>query len=878
MKKLFLLIALVAAVSLAAAEGGKYIVLSQSESESGIAKSKKIYEQFVAHSSTMQKLQKTKSFELQSENIDGIYILKAGPFQDSKVLTVAFMQLKKKFASAFILDTPSVKVIEKQVLVQREPSAEEQEDYLSLWIALFTLAAIGVLALFLSSEQIKNLKKSHTDMQDKQDEIKQIQNRIIADMSQNIYNIAQETANTTNALVLKKEGHDINKGMSQIVNYENKLLDVTSTLIEFLRIKSKKVEIKNENFKLSNLLNEVAGTLIEHFKNSKKELVYDIDEAIPNTLIGDTLYLSKVITNIVSYSMQNGANEVVVQLSKKQKFNTKSTLSFLISTDFKKEIEDENTLFNSSFNEERQKYEHLDLFVAKELAILMEGDLKAYNKDDSRVEFAFSIPYQAPKMGEIGQKAKLSKAASSKNVLIIGKNKRSNQAIEAILKGLKYTFKTLSPVEYTLNETEFKVYDLMMLDAELVDSAMVAKIKEVRQEHPLKVISISSLFKLDTGDVNGFVDLALKNPLTRESLFDVFEELFKVNLEAVKTEEDEGKESVVDKAPNESKEENIIVHRGDFADTPNVTLESFSMFRGAKILLVEDNLINQKVLISVLSKSGIEIAVANNGDEAVKFIRSGESFDLVLMDINMPVMDGYTATKIIREDSKYDALPIVSLTALTSVDEVNRMFSSGMNGFLAKPFYKEKLFTVFDIFIQKRSPNTVHTEGKVIDTNIVSEDRRVKKDRRVKSVPVENDRRNSTHDRRQESDRRSNATTAEYVRLDGLDTKRGIEHNNGNVVFYIEVLKEFKDAYGESDTVFEKLVTDFRFEQVKMLCIDMKGLAGSIGATGMYDLATEVLQKLVFKKFDILPSFIERYNQELERLNSSIDEYLGKMQ
>ncbi len=114
-------------------------------------------------------------------------------------------------------------------------------------------------------------------------------------------------------------------------------------------------------------------------------------------------------------------------------------------------------------------------------------------------------------------------------------------------------------------------------------------------------------------------------------------------------------------------------------------------------MIVEDNFINQEVLLSVLKHSGMEIDVANNGQEALDLVVSGKKYDLVLMDINMPVMDGYTATIQIHERG-YDKLPIIAFSALTSTDEINKMFDVGMNRYLVKPFYKERLYTVFDIF------------------------------------------------------------------------------------------------------------------------------------------------------------------------------------
>jgi DNA-binding response OmpR family regulator len=171
---------------------------------------------------------------------------------------------------------------------------------------------------------------------------------------------------------------------------------------------------------------------------------------------------------------------------------------------------------------------------------------------------------------------------------------------------------------------------------------------------------------------------------------------------------------------------------------------------------------------------------------------------------------------------------VVALTALTSNLEIESMFNAGMNGYLSKPLKKEKLYSALSMFISDR-----------------------KKDRR-KSIRYE--------ERKTE--------------LEGLDVKVGVQNANGNDFFYREILGEFKDAYGSSDTVFKKLVDDFRYEQLRMLCLDVRGLSASIGAEDMNLLTTEVLKLLLFKKYEILNDFIALYAKSLRKLNNSIDQYV----
>ena len=171
---------------------------------------------------------------------------------------------------------------------------------------------------------------------------------------------------------------------------------------------------------------------------------------------------------------------------------------------------------------------------------------------------------------------------------------------------------------------------------------------------------------------------------------------------------------------------------------------------------------------------------------------------------------------------------IISLSALTSVNEVSQMFASGMNGYIAKPLHKEKLFTAFSMFI--------NTELNTVEEEVVEE---------VKELVYE-----------------------------GLDIHKGIEQADGNSMLYKELLGEFRDAYGQSHQVFKDLVEDHRYEQAKMLCLDLQGLAGSICADDMHKLATEMHKQLIYKKYDLLPKYIKAYTIELKILNNSITEYV----
>ena len=160
-----------------------------------------------------------------------------------------------------------------------------------IWIAIFALATIGLSILYLSARQAQNLQKLQQKILEKQLAMEKSQNVLLTNLSGSIYEIAKQTMSDTHQVLeeypeLEKEGGLLSKA-------ENRLLDITNDLIDFLRLKSNKVKVSNDEFNINNVLNEISGSLASKFSGSQKELIFDIDKTIPRTVIGDSLHLGR---------------------------------------------------------------------------------------------------------------------------------------------------------------------------------------------------------------------------------------------------------------------------------------------------------------------------------------------------------------------------------------------------------------------------------------------------------------------------------------------------------------------------------------------------------------------------------------------------------
>ncbi|MDQ7067951.1 MAG: hypothetical protein Q9M40_08245 [Sulfurimonas sp.] len=308
------------------------------------------------------------------------------------------------------------------------PSIEtiQEEESMSMWIALFGLGIIAIMALFLSSEKIKSFKKEKAQEEESLKKTSQVQDAIVSKMGEDIHSIAKENLDDTN-----------------LAKSENQILAITTNLIDFLKIKSNKVIIEHQNLKLSNLLNDVSGTLKANIRGKEFELIYDIDKSIVQEINSDTLNLSKVLVNILLYCVENSSTQLTLKIKQTSLFSKDDQLSFTVSSDLKKDVEDGVNIFQANYNDDTEEYDSLGLFIAKELSKLMKGDLIARNDTNGLVEFVFTIPYTVEKPEPTGHKYKVPKQIKQKNILLIDSSTKVANNIANILKDLNHNVKII---------------------------------------------------------------------------------------------------------------------------------------------------------------------------------------------------------------------------------------------------------------------------------------------------------------------------------------------------------------------------------------------------------------------------------------------------
>jgi len=681
-----------------------------------------------------------------------------------------------------------------------------------VWVALFALGIVGIAILFITSYQTQKMKELHKSLFEKQLEMERNQNLLLANMSENIHNCAKQALEKSQQHSETSEDKD-----TTLVNVESRLLDVTHDLLDFLRLKSKQIEIVNETFNINNVLNEVSGSICSQFLGSNAELIFDIHKDVPRRLVGDSLHVGQALNSILEYLMgQEDVDEVKLEISMFDTDEEEVELQFQFTNKGRgidpKTLEN---LFVPYYDVDTGKYVGLGLFVANALVDMMKGKLTVESVEEKGSTFTLTIPFDLVNKADQRRYRLPEKELIEKKVFIVDSNYNSALAVKRMFTYFRHEVTVLSKNEFMESMPKLNSYDIVILDASLFNVRLIDYLNEIKISKELKVISLNSLLHSNQNSVDDeVVDAHLFKPLNQERVFEMIVNMYDIQVPVYEEEMKEARQ--------------IQTYRKDLVETKGVTQHSFKDFSGKNLLIVEDNLINQKVLLNLLHLSEMNISVANNGQEAVDMIDQSEvPFDLVLMDINMPIMDGYTATQTIRLESQYDSMPIVAFTALVVESEIEKMFNCGINAFLAKPLNIGKLYTVFSIYL-----NDAEYEQKEIE------------------------RKDTSH-------------------YQGININEGITHANNSEALYQEILKEFTAAYGTSDEIFTKLIKEHRYEQVKMLCIDMRGLTGAIGAEDMHALINDILHQILYKKYELLPNYNEKYKFEIQTLNRSIEKYIS---
>jgi CheY-like chemotaxis protein len=489
---------------------------------------------------------------------------------------------------------------------------------------------------------------------------------------------------------LNEEQH---KYVEIIRSCSDSLLTLINDILDFSKIEAGRLEIESIDFDLCTLIKSFAEMIAPRGFEKKLEFIFDFPHNMPLLLTGDPHRLQQILTNLVGNAIKfTQEGEIIISCEIVQEAGSEILLKFCVK-DSGVGIpgEKQKMLFNKFTqvdNSTTRRYggTGLGLAISKQLAMLMGGQIGVksplYASDrDGRCgvygsEFWFTINF-------VKQPIQMAKqftfeAFRGISILIIDKNTAFRQHFNSML-----TSWGIHVTEAANDEDAFKQlakvcspdesYHLIFISNGLEEQSGFQFKKHLQEQFPnlnsRLILVTTSPHDLKSSEFSAVI----QKPLFPDCLFTCIQNQLSANYQ-------------------------LHITATEHHHCKDIT------FKDARILLVEDNLVNQKVAVGIMKKWNLEVQTAINGIEAIEAL-SRQCFNLVLMDVQMPELDGYEATQQIRSGTNsvlYPDVPIIAMTAHTMNGDKERCLEAGMNDYISKPFNVDQLFSVLNKWIQPK--------------------------------------------------------------------------------------------------------------------------------------------------------------------------------
>ena len=454
-----------------------------------------------------------------------------------------------------------------------------------------------------------------------------------------------------------------NEDIKTISNSSKILLGIINDILDYSKIGAGKLKLEKISFDINMVLDYVGDMISMMAQEKKLDIVFDIGTNVKAKYIGDPLRLSQILLNLMSNAVKfTKKGSVTLKIRNLNPENTDSSnlLFEVMDTGIGIAPKNISNLFNEYIQAEDSITRNyggsgLGLNISKKLTKLMNGEIWVESELDKGSTFFVNISFEISSPNEHRVYRLDSTEIMKKKVLIIDSKEKWTNVLKNMLSYFHIdTTITSTPQEAskTITTDKFDIVFIADYTCNCKDLEFLHNYKDI------KIIIIKNWqFTLKKEFQEKFdVITYIKRPFNQQVLCNTLNTLY---------------------YKQEKKQE---VSKKDLKTIPH-----------KKILIVEDDLINQKIMLNLFKDTNCEITLANNGQEAINII--SKEFDLVLMDIKMPILNGYDASKIIRERFSQDQLPIVALTGNTSQEDIAKTKEYGMQYYLAKPldiktFYK----------------------------------------------------------------------------------------------------------------------------------------------------------------------------------------------
>jgi len=570
------------------------------------------------------------------------------------------------------------------------------------------------------------------------------------------------------------------------------LLGIINDILDFSKIEAGKLDMESIDFRFEDVLENLANLLSLKAEESGLELLFDIDPTMPMALQGDPLRLGQILINLGNNAVKfTESGEVVLSTRVLESDDQQIKIEFSIrDTGIGMTEEQQQKLFQSFVQADGSTTRKfggtgLGLVICKKLTEMMGGEIWVESASGKGTTFSFSAVFG--KAEDHLQTEQLN-TLENLHVLVVDDNKSSREIMSGMLESLTYTTTTVTSgleaiAKVEQAEQQQHPYDLVIMDWKMPGMDGVETIRKLQYDPKLDkvptIIMVTAYGKEElTEKAKDIAHLSfLTKPTNASFLFDTIMTAFgrKITSRSRRNERQEGYSEAVTK------------------------------LRGANILLVEDNEINQELALELLANDGINTTLAENGQEAVEKIQQ-QSFDGVLMDIQMPIMDGYSATKIIRKLEVGKELPIIAMTANAMASDIEQALQVGMNDHISKPINVAEMFSTMAKWISPSSPVTPAGQSEI--NNVAA------------NIELE----------------------LEIPQLIGIDCDAGLTITQGNKKLYHRLLIKFLQSEQNFTEQFKLALLSDDVDAATRIAHTLKGVAGNIGAHEIQKAASDLEQ------------------------------------
>ncbi|MDM8515305.1 transporter substrate-binding domain-containing protein [Desulfobacterales bacterium HSG16] len=573
------------------------------------------------------------------------------------------------------------------------------------------------------------------------------------------------------------------------------LLGIINDILDFSKIEAGKLAMEDVEFYLDEVLEMVSHQCGMSVGEKGLELLIFTQSDVPSSMVGDPLRLQQILLNLVSNAVKfTKSGEIVITTKLYKTFADGVLLEFSVKDTGigmnREQISDLFQPFVQADDSVTRKYggTGLGLTICKKLVEMMDGRIRVESETGQGSQFIFTARFGLHD-NENRKTRMLPESLAGMHVLVVDDNAVARQILKKTLEGFSFKVTAVSSGKESLRELKRKDrhYKLVLMDWRMPEmdgvetTGHIKKDADIAEIPTIIMVTAYNREELKERSHDVMPDDFLVKPVSGSTLFDAIVKAF------CRT---SGAENGIQKLP---------------VGTSCRDTKAFIAIKGTHILLVEDNEINRQVAVELLENEGFQVSTANNGKEGVDIFYKDNSFELILMDLQMPEMDGYTATGEIRKS--VSNIPIIAMTADAMQGVNEKCLAAGMNDYVTKPIDPDELFAALLRWIPPGN--------------------------RKPYIPK---RLQNIHD--QEND--ENSFDSRFPMLDGIDTVSGLARIGGSQNAYKRLLLKFRENHADYPNQIQNALNREDTELASQLAHGMKGVSGNIGANALHEAVADL--------------------------------------